>query len=110
MIAKLFFSYFAVFSLVVGMSTAYSQDGDTESLLETSETEGFTPVRFSDDVTASFLCTRADGGTIIEIKDVATILPDRIRGIMTFSITDRNGAVQIVYLGANSDCTLKANN
>ena len=29
---------------------------------------------------------------------------------MTFSITDRNGAVQIVYLGANSDCTLKANN
>ena len=51
---------------------------------------------------------RANGETVIDIPDVASIVPDRIRGVMTFSVSTRNGPTHLIYLGTTTDCVLTA--
>mgnify|MGYP006445087627 CR=1 FL=1 len=67
---------------------------------------GFTRTGIPADVDATFRCVRADGGTLVELDDVASIVPDRIRGVMTFSVATRDGRTRVLYLGQTTDCVL----
>jgi hypothetical protein len=36
----------------------------------------------------------------------AAIVPNRIRGVMTFSVSTRDGRTHLLYLGTTTDCVL----
>jgi hypothetical protein len=50
---------------------------------------------------------RANGETLIDLTEVASIVPDRIQGVMTFSVGVRDGRTHVVYLGETTDCVLE---
>ena len=70
--------------------------------------DGFTRTAIPPEIAASFRCVRANGETVIDIPDVASIVPDRIRGVMTFSVSTRDGRTHLIYLGTTTDCVLTA--
>ena len=73
---------------------------------ETAPHDEFTATAIPPEVAARFLCHQS-GTRIVEIDAVATFLPARIQGVMSFSLTDRAGRTHLLYLDAATACHLK---
>ena len=53
---------------------------------------------------ARFQCHQG-GQRILELNEVKSFAPDRIAGLMTYSLATADGATHLVYLGADTTCS-----
>lgn len=73
---------------------------------ETAPQDDFAATAMPPGVPARFVCHQS-GTQIVEIERVATFLPARIQGVMSFSLTDRAGRTHLLYLDTATTCRLE---
>jgi len=78
--------------------SAAAQDDPDGTFVRTAIPEG---------MAVRFVCHQ-HGETIVDLADVATFAPDRIKGVMTFSVNTRDGKTYLIYLGEATSCRLEA--
>lgn len=76
------------------------------ALAETGPVDDFAATAIPEDVHARFLCHQS-GQRIVGIERVATFLPARIQGVMSFSVNDREGRTHLIYLDGHTTCRLE---
>ncbi|MCC5887429.1 MAG: hypothetical protein JJT88_13425 [Gammaproteobacteria bacterium] len=68
--------------------------------------DDFTRTAIPENVEARFICYQA-GSEILSIDRVATFLPAKVQGVMSFSLNDRRERTHLVYLDAGTTCRLE---
>ena len=69
--------------------------------------DDFTQTAIPDNVKARFVCFQ-QGVKIVDLADVATFAPSKVRDVMTFSINTRDNKTHLIYLGEQTSCRLEA--